>query len=296
MNKRWLGLFWVISGSIFWGASGTVTDLTLATNRVSPLWIVSIGFIISGILLLTSYKLINHQPIFKIWADHQFKKRLVAFGILGMMPTQLLYFIAIQFSNAATATVLQFTGPVFIIIYLAFKNRQLPNKMDSLSVLIAVTGTFLLATRGNLSALAISTLGLFFGLSAGLASAIYTLLPGKMLKNYDAKLICGWGFLLGSIPLLPFIITTSQPHFDASFTLELLFIIIIGTMLAYLFYVASIDYLSPAVSGVLASFEPLTATFLSVFFLHLRLNGFELLGIALILLMAVIQAIPESHK
>lgn len=44
-----------------------------------------------------------------------------------MLMVQYTYFAAIKHSNAATATVLQYAGPVIIAIYLAIKNKKSPD-------------------------------------------------------------------------------------------------------------------------------------------------------------------------
>lgn len=55
-----------------------------------------------------------------------------------MMPSQLTYFLAVSYGNAATATVLQFLGPLFIIIYLALASRQWPRRVDVVSIVVAL--------------------------------------------------------------------------------------------------------------------------------------------------------------
>jgi drug/metabolite transporter (DMT)-like permease len=80
-----------------------------------------------------------------------------------MVAVQYTYFEAIHKSNAATATVLQYMGPVFIAIYMAFKQRRLPNFIEFVAIILALSGTFLLVTHGKFGSLAISTEGLLVG-------------------------------------------------------------------------------------------------------------------------------------
>ncbi|WEV61027.1 DMT family transporter [Streptococcaceae bacterium ESL0729] len=295
-NKKWLGLLLVISGAILWGTSGPVAEYMFASQDVSPLWIVCVRLMVAGVLLLASYKVINKGSILSIWSDRHFRKELLLFSFLGMMPMQLLYFLAIKFSNASTATVLQFTSPVFIILYLAMKNHKLPGRFAIFSVALAMLGTFLLATGGNINNLSLSLVGLLLGLSCGLVNALYTLLPVRLLKHYDAKLVCGWAMLIGSLPLTPALVLAHPQTINSSFMMELGYVVIVGTMLAHLFYVTSLSYLSPYVTNVLGSFEPVTATLLSLIFLNLRLNLPQALGIILILLMAGLQSLPQKYK
>lgn len=296
-KRRWIGLVLVIVGSISWGASGTVADYMFLTQHVPVLWVVVIRMFLAGILLLLTYKITVGGSIFMIWHDKSQALLLISFAIFGMLMSQFSYLSAVRYGNAATATVLQFTTPVFIIIYYSISRRKLPVRLDVISIILAVVGTYLLATKGDFGSLTISKLGLFFGISAGIAGANCTLIPIKLLNKYDPRLVCGWAMLLGSLPIQP-IVVIDTPHVNINETLifELIFITIVGTMIAYLFYVASLNYLEPAVTGTLSSFEPLTAAILSVSFLHLKLTLVEVIGGLLILMMAFVQALPQKNK
>nr|WP_252904420.1 EamA family transporter [Secundilactobacillus silagei] len=66
-----------------------------------------------------------------------------------MIPSQFSYFMAIKHGNAPTATILQFLGPIFIIIYVAIRHWRMPRRIDVISMLIALLGTYLLVTKGS---------------------------------------------------------------------------------------------------------------------------------------------------
>lgn len=89
--------------------------------------------------------------------------RLVLFAILGLTNCQYMYLTAIAYSNAGTATVLQYLGPALIMIISCVMGRRLPSKKELGAILLAITGTFLLATHGNPGTLVISKEGLFLG-------------------------------------------------------------------------------------------------------------------------------------
>lgn len=103
---------------------------------------------------------------------------LLAFAILGMLNSQLTYFLAVKFSNAPTATVIQYLQPVIIIVWLALSQCQWPRRIDCISIVIALVGTFYLVTGGHLNTLTLTPVALFWGLWCAGAAALYTLLPG----------------------------------------------------------------------------------------------------------------------
>nr|WP_243686307.1 EamA family transporter [Lentilactobacillus rapi] len=59
--------------------------------------------------------------------------------------------------------------------------------------------------------------------------------------------------------------------------------VIFGTMLAYLFYLQSLSYIQPTTASVLGSFEPLSATILSILLLGISFGLPETIGGILIL-------------
>jgi Permeases of the drug/metabolite transporter (DMT) superfamily len=220
--------------------------------------------------------------------------QLLCFGLLGMLPAQYTYFMAIKYGNAPTATVLQFLGPLFIILYLSLRQLKMPRRIDIVSIIMALLGTYLLVTHGKFNQLALSTPAILWGVGSGLSQASYTLLPRELLKNFDAKIVTGWSMLLGGIVFSPIAKLNQVPHLNMLSWVCIIFIIIGGTMFSYLFYLQSLNYLTATTTGMLSAFEPLTATILSVTILKTAVGGPEIIGALLILGITFMQALPPK--
>lgn len=287
------GLVLAITGGILWGASGTAAQSLFATTAIDPYWLVGIRLFFAGLLLVVYSLGTTGRQAVAIWREPKTAKRLILFALLGMVPSQFTYFMAINFGNAATATILQFTGPLFIILFLALAQRQWPRRIDVMSILVALFGTILLVTKGQFTQLALAPLAVFWGLLAGVSQASYTLLPRKLLQRFDAKIVTGWAMLVGSVPFYPFIVTR-MPPLDLKSLALIGFIVVGGTLFAYLFYLSSLHYLAPATTGMLSSFEPLTATILAVVLLKTHFGLIEIFGAVLILLTVFLQALPQK--
>ena len=97
---------------------------------------------------------------------------------------QFFFYLCVEYSNATTATILQFISPVFILFY----NRMVYKKKASLSailyVLIAMLGVFLMATRGDLSQLSMTPLALITGLLSAVGVMFNVILPQPFAKRY----------------------------------------------------------------------------------------------------------------
>ncbi|MBS9336625.1 DMT family transporter [Fructobacillus papyrifericola] len=288
MGKPKTGIFLAVIGAFFWGASGTVAEALFHQQTVSATWLVGLRLFSAGILLLLLAKGLR-LSIFSIWQNRKSAILLLLFAFLGMLPSQLAYFMAIQYGNAPTATVLQFLGPIFIILYLSFASHTWPSRVKMLSIMLAVAGTFLLVTNGRFDTLSFALPAILWGIGAGLSQASYTLLPKELLEEFDATVVVGWGMFLSSLPFLPTLVREPVKVDQPQTILSVLFIILFGTMIAYLFYLKSTQYISPSITGMLSAVEPLTATVMSLIFLATPLGGIQLIGGGMILSTVFIQ-------
>ena len=93
---------------------------------------------------------------------------------------------AISYTNAGTGTVLERLGLIVIMVYVCLRMRRLPRIREAAGLVLAIGGTVLIATKGNLGSLAIPAEGLFWGIISAFALAFYTLLPGKVLEKWGS--------------------------------------------------------------------------------------------------------------
>ena len=182
-------------------------------------------------------------------------------------------------SNAATATVLQYAGPIVIAIYLAIKNRRLPSLKETIAIILAVAGTFLLVTHGQTDTLAISTTALCYGLASAIALAIYTLQPEDLLSRHKASVVVGWGMLCGGIACsfvkAPWII---EGIWDTDTIISTAFVVILGTLIPFYMYLTAVNIVGGQKASLLASAEPLSATILALIWLKISFTWIDLTG------------------
>jgi drug/metabolite transporter (DMT)-like permease len=285
MNPRPKGMALVLFGATMWGISGTVAQYLFQHQGFSPEWLVVIRLLFSGLILLvlaSSGK--DRQGVWGIWKNKQDVIGLLLFSILGMLAVQYTYFAAIKHSNAATATVLQYIAPAMITFYLAMVARRLPNSKELLIVGLALVGTFLLVTQGNIQRLSISGIALFWGLASAVSLAFYTLHPHKLLARWGSVTIMGWGMLIGGIS---FSFVHTPWNFEGNWSLTaffaVVFIVLFGTLIAFYCYLESLKYISASETSLLACIEPLSAAVLSVIWLQVSFGLSEWLGTALII-------------
>ncbi|MBS4211216.1 MULTISPECIES: DMT family transporter [Neobacillus] len=289
------GIILVIIAAVCWGASGTVAQYLFHNKGFNSGWTVVIRLLLSGTGLLFFAHTVAKQNIWNVWKNKQDVIQLVLFGIFGMLAAQYTYFAAIEYSNAAAATVLQYLAPVMIASYLCLRKKKLPSKLEVMAILFALGGTFLLVTKGNIHALAISVPGFAWGILSAFALAFYTLYPGRLLAKWGSLITVGWGMMIGGI-VFSFVYRPWQFHGDWSGTsfLAMVFVIIFGTIIAFFCYMESMKYINASEASLLASAEPLSAAFLSVAWLQVSFGPAEWLGtFAIIATIFILSAVKK---
>ncbi|MHA8111427.1 DMT family transporter [Lactobacillaceae bacterium Melli_B4] len=298
MNKsrQRRGIILAISGASLWGISGVASQFLFSEVGLSPIWLVGIRLMIGGFLalLLALWNPVTRTSVWEIWKKPKNRHQLILFSLFGFLPSQLSYFMSINYGNVATAASLQFLSPVFTIIYFMLFKHVLPKRIELITIILSVIGTILLITNGNFSMFVVTPLAIFWGLMSGIGQVSYSILPKPLLDNYDSKIVVGWGMFLGGLPLLPSVLLTKLPTLSLVSAFDIAFVIIAGTLLACLFYISSLNYVIPAVAQMLGSFEPLTAAVFSILVLSQRFGLIEIIGMLMIISVVFIKSLSKS--
>ena len=296
--SRTKGLLLVLIGTTCWGIGGTVAQKLFQQFGVDVNWLVTTRLLIAGVLLLTIQAAFKDRgQIFGVWKTKANAIRILLFGIVGMLGVQYTYMSAINYGNAAVATLLQYLAPVMIIIYLVLRRQSRITQQDLITLTLAFIGVFLLLTNGSISQLTVPSNAVFWGVLSGAAVAYYTLSAVPLLKQFDSLIIVGWAMVIGG-----FALSFIHSPFDielATFTTEayayMLFVILFGTMLAFWFYIESLQSLSPKESSLLGSMEPLSAVLTTVFWLQEPFGSYQWIGTLCIFAMITYMALEPKQ-
>ena len=193
MKRKSIGIFLVLTAAISWGVSGSVAQYLFTEKHFSTGWLVSIRLLTSGVILLSYLGLTKNKDIWNIWKRRASVGNILIFGLLGMAGVQFTYFAAIETSNAATATLLQYLAPVLIILYIALKRRTIPPFQHVIGIITALLGTYFLVSAGHFSTISIRPEALAWGLSSAFFLALYTLQPAQLLKEFGSTIVVAWG-------------------------------------------------------------------------------------------------------
>ena len=277
------GMLLASLASSLWAISGISGEILFKKYNFSSDWLVSIRTLISGILLFVIVIFIEKKSVLKPLKNKKDFIGIILFGTAGMYLVQYTYFKTIELSNVSFATILQFTAPFFIFIYESIKNKKIPAFSTLILLFMTILGVVFIATKGKISSLSVSPEALLLGLISAIMIAFYSIYPKKLLKKYGSITVVGWGMIVGSvISNIVHPIWKIQGNVNTESIIQVTVVVILGTSVAYLIYIASLNYISSSLAGILTAFEPVLAAILSVIIFRLKFSFVELIGFILV--------------
>ncbi len=293
------GMIYCILSGAAWGLAGCCGQYLFETSRWDVDFLIPVRVALAGVvMLLLARKVEGGAASRRVFATRRNVLDVLIFGVLGIGLCQYSYYVAIAESNATTATVLCYLGPVMIIVWVALRMRKLPSPTELLAVASAVLGTFLLATHGDPTALALSEKALFWGIVSAVATAIYTIQPKRLASECGPLTATGWGMVVAGV----FLTLVRQPWahvtgtFDLSAWLAFGVVVLIGSVASFGLYFSGMLHVGPTKASILCATEPLVSTLLSVFWLHVAFLPMDYVGFALVVSTIFILAIPVKKK
>ena len=301
MNKYQKNIFkgtiYSLLSGLIWGICGILGEYFFSHYQVSSGWITSMRLLIAGsfVIVLSSIKL--RSQLFEIWRNRNNYLPFLAYAILGIFSVQYFFYLCVEYSNATTATILQFISPVFILFYNRIIYKKKASKSAIFYVLVTMVGVFLMATKGDLSKLSITPLALLTGLLSALGVMFNVILPQRFAKKYGFVPTVGWGMIIAGI-----FSNFLYPVYKISFQVDAISICIcltiafLGTAFAFFLSMKAVSLVSPLVVSVVSASEPLSSAILSILFLGLVLDGYLLLAMILIIIPMIFLSIEESKN
>ena len=287
MFTRYKGEILTLLGAIFFSFNGVVAKLVL-TSGLSSMRLTQVrcggAFIFLGL-----YIFLRHRE--KLNAKKQDMPILFAYGIIGFLMVQALYFVAITRLNVSVALILEFTAPIWIVLWLRFVKHKVVPSLMWVAIFLAFSGLVLIAQvwKGQ----TLDPIGVTCALLDGIVLASFFLLGEKLTAKRDVESLMVYGFGFASLglaiamPLWSYpteIFTQSmnlQGRFDA-FNLPgwvlIAWVIIMGTIVPYLLVVKGLKLLSASTSSVMGMAEPVLAGVFAWIWLSETWNFIQLVG------------------
>lgn len=283
------GIMWAGSGI---GAQNFFAHCSMNAMELTAFRMMAAGFILIGITLWQgemrpSLETLRKHP--RLWLD------VGIYAVFGLMLMHYTYFEAIAYGNAATATVILYTCPAMVICYNAIRHHRLPSREEIATVILAVGGTFFLVTGGDPSKLSVSFICVALSLFNGVVYSFASIYPKHIFLQLNKTFVLAVSMIIGA-----FVCWAFEPHmnwlafFDPEIFFGVAWIVLFGTVTAFLLYNAGLMYLSPQQALITAASEPAASVILSCLIFHMSFVGMQVVGIVMVILAIMTPAMDFS--
>lgn len=221
--------------------------------------------------------------------------RMFVLGILGVAASNYLYYLAIQRTNVATAIILQYTAPVWVLLYTFVRGLQKPTLQRIAAVALAVNGIALVIGIFSSGGFRLDSIGVLASLAAAFSFAFYNIGGHSILARYDRWTVLLYVILSASLFWLmvnpPWKIAAA--HYSNAQWLFLLAFSLISVLAPFSLYFAGLQHLEPTRAIVVSCLEPVFSIVIAAVALGELLRPLQTLGIVLVLVAIVIVQLPD---
>ena len=300
------GYFYIASAALLWGISATLgraaftghplpggISLGSSLKQIDPLILSQSRVTLSLAVLLPVLLMRRGASALRVPARDLL--RFFLLGILGVAASNYLYYLAIQRTNVATAIILQYTAPVWVLLYTVARRAQKPSLRRIAAVALAVAGCALAVGFVGAGALRLDAIGVTAALLAAFAFAFYNVGGHSVLARYDRWKVLLWVLAAASV----FWIFVNPPwkiaaaHYSREQWEFMLVFSLVSVLGPFSCYFAGLQHLEPTSAIVASCLEPVFSILIAALVLGELVRPTQTLGIILVLAAIVLIQLPE---
>jgi len=306
------GYFYIASAAFLWGISATLgraaftghrlpgvawlgTSLGASLKTIDPLILSQSRTTLSLAVLLPV--LLARRGASALRVPGSDLLRFFLLGILGVAASNYLYYLAIQRTNVATAIILQYTAPVWVLLYTVVRGGQgrRPSLRRSAAVGLAAAGCALAVGFVGSGGFRMDVVGVTAALLAAFSFAFYNVGGHSVLARYDRWKVLLWVLVAAST----FWIFVNPPwkivaaHYGWQPWGFMLVFSLLSVLGPFSCYFAGLQHLEPTRAIVASCLEPVFSIVLAALVLGELLRPMQTVGIVLVLVAIVLIQLPE---
>lgn len=287
-----LGYVMVATAATLFAVNGSVSKVVLGSG-LSSLELTQIRNTCAALLFL-AFLLVFARSRLRV--GRRELAFLLAFGLVGVALVQWLYFVAIENLPVGVALLIEFTAPLFVALFARFVYKEHIRRRIWVAVAMCLIGLALVVELW--AGVAFSTLGVTAAFGGALALTAYLLMAERERQHRDPASLSFYGFLFATMlwavvqPLWDFpwdvlddtvSLQGNLSEYSAPVWALVAFIVVIGTMVTFTLLTGSLRHLSATRASIVATLEPVVATFVAWAWLGETLGATQLIGGAVVL-------------
>jgi len=303
-GKSYRGYLYIASSALLWGVGATLGRAAFtgklllgrqALQPIDPLILSQSRITFAFLIFLPALLTARGKGRLRVPAGDL--GRLALLGVLGLAASNYTYYLAIQRTNIATAITIQYTAPVWVLLYAAVVEWQKPGLRRIIAAALAVVGIGLVIGAFQRGGLRLDLIGVGASLAAAFAFAFYSIVGHRLVARYDHWVVLLYGTLAGSL----FWLVINPPgkivaaHYSAGQWLFLFVFSVVSMLVPYSFYFAGLKYLEPTRAVIVSCLEPVFAIVVAAAALGEMMRPLQVVGIVVVLTAIVIVQLPDEN-
>ena len=302
------GYFFIASAAFFWGVSAALGRAVftgkffLSGEKLHP---------IDPLILSqarTSFSLLVLLPILvgrRGWQRIKLPApdliQCLVLGMLGVAASNYFYYVAIQKTSVAIAIIVQYTAPVWVLIYVVAQGQQKLSLQRVAAVGVAIAGIALtIGIVGSQAgaALHLRSYGFLAALLASFSFAFYNVGGHRILARYDRWRVLIWTLTSAAV----FWLFVNPPwkvlaqHYSPAQWGFLFVFSLLSVLGPFSLYFLGLQFLEPTRAIITSCLEPVFSILLAAVFLGEGVRPVQTVGIVLVLAAIVIVQLPGRGK
>jgi drug/metabolite transporter (DMT)-like permease len=292
MFTRHKGEVFLVIGATAFALNGIVAKMVMQ-NGLSEWRMLQVRTGGSFLVLLAYVLLTNYKSLavkLKEWP------LLIAYSLIGFALVQFGYFVAISRMHVSMALIIEFTAPIWIVLWIKYVRKSFVPKDMWIAISLAFIGMLLLAQVWE--GMTLDTIGVIAAFLDAFALATFFVLSERLTPTRSTYSLTVLGFGISSALMLIIFPIWSFPFkiFNQAMNLEgplkdfsapgwtlILWIVVLGTVIPYLCVLSGIKILSASTSSVIGMLEPVLAGIFAWIWIGESWNAIQLIGGAIVI-------------
>ena len=218
-------------------------------------------------------------------------------GMFGVAASNYFYYVAIQKTSVAIAIIVQYTAPVWVLLYVVARRQQKLSLQKVAAVGVAVAGIALtigIVGGKSSSVFRVDSFGLLAALLASFSFAFYNVGGHRILARHDRWRVLVWTLTSAAV----FWLFVNPPwkvvaeHYAPAQWGFLFVFSMISVLGSFSLYFLGLQHLEPTRAIIASCLEPVFSILLAAAFLGEVVRPIQTVGIVLVLSAIVIVQLP----
>ena len=271
---------------MFSGPLPAIDPLILAQTRTTIAFL-----LLAPLLWILRGRAVLRMPPADIW-------RTLLLGVLGIASSNYTYYLSIQRTTVATAIILQYTAPIWVLVYMVMRRLQRATPWRVGSVALAVVGSALAIGLFGHAQFRPDALGVLAGQAASFAFAFYTVYASIILRRNDRWTVLLYALLGAALFWLvinpPWKIASA--HYSAQQWEFLVLFSVTSALVPFSLFIAGLKLLDPTRAVVTSCLEPVFSIVIAAVVLGELVRPLQVVGIVVVLVATIAVQLPEPRK